>query len=422
MVNSMKKNVLLVTYGGGHCMMMIPVFKYLQEQDICRVAILGLTTAGKVLRAHNIPYLSYKDFIRPGDEEALNWGKELALKTHTDHSGMPLEESIAYLGFSFADLVTEHGFASALAMYQEKGRYIFNPTQFLTRIIQELKPDVIVATNSPRSERAALEVARMQGIPNISMINLFEKVSSYQLKAQHVCIISPEVISNFEAQGCKAENYHITGNPAMDRAFIYQGPIQYSWRREHFPSLSDASKTLLFDAHHHHIIASTQALYVKSEATTYEELKQLAKVCADLDLALFIRPHPNQSSDPFKKWIAKQDTCQVFLADAENCELYPLLNASDIIVSHSSTIMLEALYMGRTVVQLDYPDSVYTYRYDQAGFAWFTSLNNPKYLKSCLLDALTNSQKKQEIQQRFSEQYPGGLAAPKVGELIKSLL
>lgn len=420
-IQLMKKHALLVTYGGGHCMMMIPLFQYLKEQGVCDLTILGLTTAGKVLDAHNIPYLSYKDFIRPGDEQALSWGKELASSAHTEHSGMSLEESIAYLGISFADLVREHGFSIAWRMYQEKGRYIFHPFGFLQRVIHQFKPSVVVTTNSPRSERAALEVAMAYGIPTVAMIDLFGKTTTHRLRSQHVCVLNKEVISNMEANGCKGDHYHITGNPAMDAAFQYKGPIDYEWRKKHFPSLDNATQALLFDTQPY-VKASTKDFYIKPKEEVYRELDYLAKVCADLKIALFLRPHPNQAPDLFKEWLARQDICQAFWAGSESYNLYPVLNICDVIVSHSSTILLEALYMERAVIQLDYPDSLYNYRYDQAGFAWFANLNDSQNFRHCLFEALTNTQKRQAIQHSFKQQYSNEPAAPKIGELIKKLM
>ena len=84
--------------------------------------------------------------------------------------------------------------------------------------------------------------------------------------------------------------------------------------------------------------------------------------------------------------------------------------------------MLEALYMQRAVLQLDYPDSLYNYRYDQAGLAWFANLTDTEKFTACLKEALTDTQKKQEIQQRFSQRFTNEPAAPKIGELIRSML
>lgn len=402
-------------------MMMIPLFQYLKAQSICDVSILGLTTAGKILSSHHIPYLSYKDFIRPGDEQALNWGKELASSAHTEHSGMSLEESMAYLGFSFADLVREHGFNTAWSMYQEKGRAIFHPFGFLQRVIHQLKPNVVVTTNSPRSERAALEVAMAYGIPTVAMIDLFGKTTTHRLRAQHICVLSKEVIHNLEALGCKGDHYHITGNPAMDTAFQYKGPIDYEWRKKHFPGLGNTTPVLLFDTQSY-VKISTKEFHVKSREETYHELDHLARICADLKIALFLRPHPNQAPDLFKEWLAKQGICQAFWAGSESYDLYPVLNSCDVVVSHSSTLLLEALYMDRALIQLDYPDSLYNYRYDEAGFAWFASLNDGQSFRHCLSEALTNIQKRYTIQKKFKQQYNNEPATPKIGELIRKLV
>ena len=56
---------------------------------------------------------------------------------------------------NLADLHDRLGEAAARQLYEERGRWAFHPIGFMRRLMTKLKPDVVVATNSPRSEAAA---------------------------------------------------------------------------------------------------------------------------------------------------------------------------------------------------------------------------------------------------------------------------
>ena len=61
------KKIVFVTYGGGHVNMLIPVIKKLQKQSNLELVVLGLTTAGLVLKNNNIPYIGFKDLLNDND-------------------------------------------------------------------------------------------------------------------------------------------------------------------------------------------------------------------------------------------------------------------------------------------------------------------------------------------------------------------
>ena len=62
------KKIVFVTYGGGHVNMLVPVIKELQKQDNLELIVLGLTTAGSVLKNNNIPYIGFKDLLKDNDD------------------------------------------------------------------------------------------------------------------------------------------------------------------------------------------------------------------------------------------------------------------------------------------------------------------------------------------------------------------
>ena len=150
--------LLFVSYGGGHVAMLAPVARaaIAAGHD---VTYLALTTAGGVTRGLGIPTLGYDelwDYAAPG---ARSYGAELAAELPPGGS-VPEAESIAYLGISFADLAAVEGGERARARFIDEGRHAFLPVATMKRFLAAFRPDAVIASNSPRTEQAALLAAR----------------------------------------------------------------------------------------------------------------------------------------------------------------------------------------------------------------------------------------------------------------------
>ena len=53
------------------------------------------------------------------------------------------------------------------------GRKAFKPTAAMARYLKKTRPDIVVATTSPRFELALLQAARHSGIPSLAIGDLF---------------------------------------------------------------------------------------------------------------------------------------------------------------------------------------------------------------------------------------------------------
>jgi hypothetical protein len=212
------KKILFVTYGGGHVNMVVPVIKELQKKDDFDIVVLGLTTAGSVLKGNNIPYIGFRDLLGVNDN-ALKWGKRLVDKNNESNL-VSYEESIAYMGLSYVDLEVEHGIRKAAKLYKKYGRQIFNPVTTIQKLLNLECPDLVIATNSPRAERTAIKVANNNNIKSICLVDLFALRESEWIAennfADCICVISETVKNNFILLGRNSEDIHVTGNPAFD--------------------------------------------------------------------------------------------------------------------------------------------------------------------------------------------------------------
>jgi hypothetical protein len=211
------KKVLFVCYGSGHVRMVVPVAKALRDSGLAQVQVLGLTTAAPVVRAEGLPLLQFKDFVGPGDEAALARGRELvaAMGTLDDPA-----ESEAYMGLCHAELEAEVGSAEAQRRYAQLARQAFLPVRTMDRILRQVKPDLLVVTNSPRAERASVVAARQLGIPAVCMVDLFAVDEVRWIGspdyAQKVCVLNAGVRDLLLAAGRQADQVVVTGNPAFD--------------------------------------------------------------------------------------------------------------------------------------------------------------------------------------------------------------
>lgn len=199
--------------------MVLPVVQWFLSHTKFEVQVLALTTAAPIFAKANIPTLGFRDFVRPDvDAAALAWGERL-LDGNTS-TQVSREESVAYLGLSYVDLEQRLGVAQAAEAYARFGRQTLRPVGVLRRIIEKLAPQVLIATNSPRAERAAIEAAGLTGTPAVCLVDLFavDEIAwiGQPAYADRVCVLNQAVAARLLAYGRKAGEVCVTGNPAFD--------------------------------------------------------------------------------------------------------------------------------------------------------------------------------------------------------------
>jgi len=414
----MPKTVLFVTYGGGHAQMVTPVIRELEGRSDIRVEAIALTTAGPIFKRERIPYKGFKHFIRPDDRDAIRWGKKLAGTHHNPEGGIEEDESIAYLGLSYWDLVVRFGKAEAARLWETRERHAFLPLTVMERIIGQIKPDLVVTTNSPRSECAAIQVAKGRRIPTLSMVDLFGLGHFYPLEADYITVLCNRVIENLEQETHRPRaSYLITGNPAFDHALDYDGPIDYAWRRQHFPKVPEVAKTLLWiDIPAHRNLQKNEIL-LRDDHEVVRDLNTLATAAQRNDCMLLVRPHPSQRRGLYHEWLKTAPQHVMYAGDVP---LYPLLNAVDLVCTYTSTVSIEALLMRRRVVQLKYLPGKSGLPLDEWKMAWIAK--SPDEVSECIHDALTDDAEWERMKGRIEEMLPQEKAAPKIAAHIERIL
>ena len=342
------KTVLFVCYGGGHVRMVLPVARALAAQGLARPLVLGLTTAADVVRQAGLPLLQFKDFVRPGDPDdkaAVAHGHELVRQLTGDVADA--DESAAYLGLSYADLVAEHGAAEAASRHARFGRQAFLPVRTLRRILQQAQPDLLVATNSPRGERAAVLAAGALGIPAVCIVDLFAidevKWIGQPGYADRICVLNPAVQDFLVRAGRKPHEIAVTGNPAFDTLFDpgirQQGLALREARRW------GGQKVMLWPSQTEPAVHPFDGRPGDPRLPERALRALMAFAVARDDTVLCVRPRPGET---LPAW---PDHPRIVLT-GQDWPLAPLLHATDLVVTLNSTVGLEGHLTGARVLQV----------------------------------------------------------------------
>jgi hypothetical protein len=342
--------VLFVAYGGGHVGMVLPVIRELEAQwPGVDCQLMALTTGH--LRAKAVRQaFGYRDYLYLVDAEAARvWGERLSEgNTSPD---VPAEETIAYLGINYLDLITQHGQEGAADIYRQHGRYGFRPLHFMRRLIDSIEPDAVVATNSPRSEQAALEAAKGLGIPSVGMVDLFGLDSDTyvmrDIKPDWTCVIVDRVRERLVQRGFPAAGVVVTGNPAFDGLFSAdnQRRAQAFLAERGWQGL----QTVLFAGHiepYTHPatpVPAGQSLPREIEAVLRQHVRQTP------DLALIVRYHPSDWSS----YPRLPDEPRIHFSEPPREPIHPLILASAVVVVQTSTVGLESAVAGKPVISVE---------------------------------------------------------------------
>ncbi|MBC7380565.1 MAG: UDP-glycosyltransferase [Burkholderiaceae bacterium] len=345
------RRVLFVTYGAGHIAMVLPVIRALREREPgIHIDLLALTTAAHEARRQGFEPLGYRDFAHWYDAGALQRHAAPHL-AGTQHPLIDEAETIAYLGINFEDLHQRLGPDAAAREYAQKGRWAFMPLNFMRRLLRHLKPDVVVATNSPRSEEAALTAAAELGIPGVCMVDLFSPAGDPFLDrtqfADALTTISELGKRNLIAGGVPAERIHITGSPAFDSL---ADPLRAEEAAQDRAALGwQALKVILW-------AGNMEALLPEAgpESNPAWFPLQVERILRDYvrthaDTALVIRYHPNQVQhfDP-----GPPEPRVLWSVPLERRPHRDILLA-DLVVVNGSTMGLEAAVAGKSVLAMD---------------------------------------------------------------------
>ena len=340
------KKVLFVTYGGGHVKMTAPVAKALADSGKARVVVLGLTTAAPQVRAANLDLIQFRDLIEEGDEIALAWGEHLAIGM-VKNSSVDHGETVAYLGLCFSELVEDMGLAAAQALFERNGRHAFLPVRTMERMLAQLMPDLVVTTNSPRAERAAVLAARRMGIPAVCMVDLFAKDEVGWIGAKDyadsVCVLNDSVKKFLVAAGRESSQIHVTGNPNFDA--LCEPSLKTRGEALRRKRAWGKKNVILWPCVDEPAVHPFNGTVGQPEAPTRALSALVDFVMLRADFVLCVRPRPGHPAP----CLPADDRV---LLTGQDWALPELLGAVDMVVAMNSTIAVEGYFAGVHVIKL----------------------------------------------------------------------
>ncbi|MEJ8858366.1 hypothetical protein WKW79_27615 [Variovorax robiniae] len=338
---------LFVSYGGGHVKALLPVALRVRELGLASPIYLALTTAAPDVRRTGIPTLGFRDLLEPGDQRSREHGMRLAaeLKVHATE----YEESVAYLGLSYRDLEDSLGPQGATAEYARYGRQAFLPVPTLRRALDLYKPSLVVATNSPRAEQAAIHAANQHGTPAVCLVDLLgvweQALLTQPTYADALCVLNASVQRRLIEAGRKESQVRVTGNPAFDT--INNVEMRDLGRRYRAQAGWGALHVCLY-------ASSPEPEQIPGVAGVGDpalprriESALVAAALKNPHMALWIRRHPSEvpiDSERYSHFRIRVSTTDM--------PLHACIHASDEVIVTTSTVGIEASLAGKSVVQV----------------------------------------------------------------------
>ena len=405
------KTVLFVTYGNGHVTKVSPVIAALREQGI-PVVVMALTLGLKQAEALGLNPVSYRDFLHLVDiEQALRFGRELlAANTHPD---VDESESVAYLGINFLEWVNEFGLQEAQRRFAAGGRRSFLPLGFIGKVIDELRPGLIISTASPRSEQAAIEAGVIRRIPTLTMMDLFalphDNFRRNTVFADRITVLSEFARSNLLDAGIDASRVVVTGCPAYDKLFDpAQANAGADWRR----SMGwQGKRVVMWAGNLEEAAANVPAEYLGIGLGVLVEKQLRAWVASHQDAALLVRYHPTQYH-LFPNLDAHE---RVYVSNPLLDALHPQLHAVDCVVTQTSTVGFVGVLIGKRLLALSFSPMAINVDFDYGKLGLGESIAS----LDALLPALNQQVKAPAAQGMLP---PPGKATPRVMQQVMSLL
>lgn len=339
--------ILCAAYGGGHVNACAPVAGELARRG-WNVHFLALTTAYAKVADGPFPVLQARDLIGDADADIIAQGERLAGDT-PEGGPVSREESVAYHGLGYHDLVQIHGEQQAAALYAAEGRAAFEHGELARRAIDLIGPDIVLTTNSPRAEKALIDLAQARAIPAAVLNDTLASATNFWLHEPHyadrICVLSDSVKDVLVASGHRAGKIVVTGNPALEpmNALARVRRDRSSPQR---PVVLYASQPLTkADSTH--------------KAQVVEALREFAAKRPDIEVRA--RLHPNEDASP--EWLAPP------IGHVQGATLAVDLLGADVLVTHGSTVGIEAALAGIPVVLQKGSSVADSSRFEEYGIA-----------------------------------------------------
>lgn len=347
------KKIFFVCYGGGHSNIVNLIANNLiSNNKNIEIKILALTLAYPNLKETYSSHVLFRisNYIELFDdylEEVLDYGTKLLSDNYDKSSGISKFDTICYLGLSMYDLVVKYGKDTAEKMYNDKKRQVFLPTTIMEKILKFENPNLVVSTTSPRFEQASFISANKLGIETLEILDLFGEL--YPLpEANNIIVMNKDVKKSLIKQGLKDKTYHILGQPIIENSVLKIRDIDIPKTKLKVSTLKN-KKILSYFTQTPLIYNNDFSLKEFIDYDFYNEkiFRLFSNILSIFDIEILVRIHPNEKIENYEKWINKFENINF----ANNTfSLEENIAVSDIVLTHSSTVAVEAMASSKKVM------------------------------------------------------------------------
>ena len=334
------KKIFMTCYGGGHAEIIKEVYKNLINIPDIEITILALTTSKYKFEQEKIPYKLITDYYNEKEEKFIYELGENFCTTNDIDTSIGKDETYLYHGYALYELEKKYSKEKIKEGFKKFGRAIFLPIQFMERVLKNENPNLVITTNSPRYEKAALIAAKNLGIISLSIedlfgveykqltvdiANFFENINYNTIYGNYLCILTDEAKNNLNKE--KVNKVFVTGNPSFDKTIKYFNNNKILSEKN--------SKVLCFLTQNH--------------PEKLDILEKLIEIVDKKDFNLIVKIHPNESKEDYLKVVQSltKNKEKIFI-ETEN--LYENILKSDIVVTIDSTAALEAAILGKPII------------------------------------------------------------------------
>ncbi len=233
-----------------------------------------------------------------------------------------------------------------------------------SHILDKHRPALIItADGADQRCRIYSLLAREKGIPSLLVQQGLtrKEYPEWRYFCQTAVAVMGEQSSNdMIAQGVPSEKITITGQPGFDRLIVPESDLCVRIRSE--LGVMKGEKMILFVSQPYYVGA------FNSYRIRQEMVRAIVQVCdAMKNTILCVKPHPGEDVQDLKRLIGKES--QAVMIDKTK-DIVPLVKACDVVVTFFSTVALQAIYVGRPVVNVAFPGSGGGQLYEKSGVTW----------------------------------------------------
>ena len=356
-----QKKILFVSYGGGHINIILPIYKKCKKNGF-HADLIALTGAKLVTESQNIKSLGFIDFVEDKEKEKFRkFGEKIINENYDQNSGIDREESIYYLGINWSENLERYGEEKTKLLYKKIKRHSFLPINFFEKIIQKNNYKLVITTNSPKSESAALIAANRLNIKSIRIEDLFfddiiqhdlkekigkdfsSSIGKYKLSPTKIFVMCQFTKDLYKSKkkklllDTKESDVIVTGQPAFDRFSINSSSFKNKKQ-------NSSKKNYVLWCHGNTIDLNEVLNLISFWLKTFTS--------NPLPFAIKLHPNcPEKEKSYIDQTLSKFSNNYFFVES--NSSIEEAIIASKVLIAQFSTSMLEAFFLRKPSICLD---------------------------------------------------------------------